>query len=68
MSWSGVDLNGIPVPDGDYQLLIEVTEDDKEPGDFSTFRFTKGPMAFDRDESPTIDLLQAVHLTWTVSP
>jgi len=68
VSWSGVDLNGVPVPDGDYQLLIEVTEDDKEPGDFSTFRFTKGPMAFDRDETPTIDLLQAVHLTWTVTP
>lgn len=66
--WSGVDLNGTPVPDGDYQLLIEVTEDDKEPGDFSSFPFTKGPEAFDRAETPTIDLLQAVQLTWTVAP
>lgn len=62
--WTGVDLNGNPMPDGEYQLYIEVTETDKDPGDFQVIRFTKGPTAFDRVESAAIDGLSTINLAW----
>ena len=43
--WKGFDLDEKPVPDGTYKLFIEVTETDKEPGEFATFEFDKGPVA-----------------------
>ncbi len=67
-TWTGVDLNNVAVADGEYQLLIEVTETDKEPGEFQAFPFTKGPTAFDRDESPAIGGLATLHVTWMPMP
>lgn len=46
VTWNGLDLDAKPVPDGDYVLFVEVTESDKEPGELSSFSFTKGPTGF----------------------
>lgn len=69
--WTGVDLNGVPMPDGEYRLYIEVTETDKEPGELDVFTFTKGPTAIPLMLSPTIDGLDPdvpVLITWTPTP
>lgn len=43
-TWKGFDLDGKPVPDGTYQLYIEVTESDREPtSEFVRVDFEKGP-------------------------
>ena len=58
-----------PVADGQYKLLIEVTESDKEPGELSEFMFDKGPTPY-VIEAP-VDFegpLAQVTLTWTVMP
>jgi len=43
--WKGLDFEGMPVPDGNYVLYVEVTESDKEPGEFASWMFVKGPAA-----------------------
>jgi hypothetical protein len=45
-TWNGLDLDGKPVLDGDYVLYVEVTESDKEPGELTSFPFTRGPLPF----------------------
>lgn len=67
-TWSGVDLNGNAMPDGEYVLLIEVTETDKEPGELDMFRFTKGAAVFDQELAPTIEGLASAHVTWMPRP
>ena len=65
VGWKGLDLDGMPVPDGPYTLYIEVTESDKEVGEVATFEVTKGPEAFDIDAPVDFEgLLEAVQLTW----
>jgi hypothetical protein len=67
--WSGVDFAGNPMPDGAYELFIEVTESDKEPGDFAAFELQKGPMAFSVDEPVAFDgPLQQVTVAWSPAP
>lgn len=64
--WNGLDLNGNPVPDGNYNVLIEVTEED-DNSFLSTFPFVKGPEAF--SVQPGInagDPLLTVSLSWSV--
>jgi hypothetical protein len=39
--WNGLDFEEKPVPDGPYKLFIEVTETDKDPGEFGMFDFMK---------------------------
>lgn len=64
--WKGDDFMGNPVADGMYKLFIEVTESDKEPGELTTFDFTKGPMAFMTDEPVDVEgPLLSVKLAWT---
>ena len=66
-TWSGRDFEDKPVPDGPYQLFIEVTESDKEPGELSEFAFDKGPTPFAIDEAVDFEgPLLSVHLGWTV--
>jgi len=67
-TWTGVDLNGTAMPDGDYRLYIEVTETDKSPGELDVFTFTKGPTAFPLTTAPSIGGLSAVTGGWTPTP
>ncbi len=65
--WNGVDFAGDPVPDGPYKLFIEVTESDKEPGDFVTFDFDKGPSSWSLMPAVAFDgPLQEITLAWNV--
>jgi len=66
--WKGLDLDKLPVPDGNYRLFIEVTESDKEPGEYATFDFVKSPLAF-RGEVPVPaeGLLDRVSIAWELS-
>jgi hypothetical protein len=41
VSWDFTDVNRQPVPNGAYQLIIEVT-DSNRPGQWVTVPFTKG--------------------------
>jgi hypothetical protein len=63
--WNGLDLSGEEVADGAYKLFIEVTESDKEPGDFATFDFTKGDMAHAMEAQVAFDgPLARVAIAW----
>jgi hypothetical protein len=43
-TWNLKDSNGAVAPDGDYEIFIEVTDQDF-PGDSTSIKFTKGPKA-----------------------
>lgn len=53
--WTGVDFEGKPVADGAYKLYIEVTESDKEPGEFAAFDFMKGEAPYSMPAAVAID-------------
>jgi hypothetical protein len=66
--WSGVDFGGKPVPDATYKLFIEVTESDKEPGEFAVFDIVKGPLPFSMDAPVDFEgSLKQVTLSWEVA-
>jgi hypothetical protein len=60
VSWSGVDFEGFPVPDGPF---IEVTETDIEPGEYEEFDFVKGPAS--SVDAPVAGIaLDSVKIEW----
>lgn len=64
-TWKGLDMDGMPVPDGPYVLFVEVTESDKEPGVVATYDFDKGPTAFSGERSVAVDgALESISLAW----
>lgn len=66
--WKGLDLDKLPAPDGSYRLFIEVAESDKEPGEYATFDFVKGPIAFSGDVPVAAEgLLERVSIAWELS-
>ena len=42
-TWNLTDVNGNKVPDGDYTVYIEVTDQETKPGAWTSITFTKGP-------------------------
>jgi hypothetical protein len=53
------------VADGDYKLVIEVTESDKEPGEITTFDFQKGPMPYEQELAVPFEApIERASLTW----
>jgi hypothetical protein len=67
--WNGLDFEGKPVPDGPYRLFIEVTETDKDPGEFAMFEFMKTATPYMMElpvsaEGP----LERVKIDWGMKP
>jgi hypothetical protein len=63
--WSGRDFEEKPVADGMYKLFIEVTETDKDPGEFATFDFMKGPAPYEMDLAvPAEGPITSVKIAW----
>ena len=66
--WSGLDFEGKAAADGAYQLFIEVTETDKEPGELNAFDFQKGPAPFSVEAPVAVDgPLQQVTIGWELA-
>lgn len=67
LSWTGLDFEGKGVPDGDYQLFIEMTETDLEPGQLNVFGIIKGPSSYTMPlQVPLEAPLTQVTATWAV--
>lgn len=66
VAWNAHDFEDKPIPDGKYKLYIELTESDEdEPGEYATFEFEKGPIAFGpRMEAVPDGPLKTVTLGW----
>lgn len=67
LSWTGVDFDGKPIPDGMYNLFIEVTETDKQPGELYMFGFDKAGEAYNR-EVGVDGYLVTLSLDWNPDP
>jgi hypothetical protein len=67
LTWTGLDFEGKPVPDGSYQLFIEMTETDLEPGQLTLFGIQKGPTSYVLPlQVPVEAPLVQVTATWAV--
>lgn len=67
--WNGLDLDGNAVADGLYKLFIEVTETDKDPGEFVSYDFMKGGTPYGMElPVPFEGPLAHVHIEWTPMP
>ena len=67
--WNGVDFEGKPVADGPYKLFIEMTETDKDPGEFVTFDFMKTATAYGMELSvPFEGPLESARIDWAPMP
>jgi hypothetical protein len=67
LEWTGLDFESKSVPDGDYQLFIEMTETDLEPGELTVFGIVKGPTSYTMPlQVPAEAPLVQVTATWAV--
>jgi hypothetical protein len=59
VTWDMQDATGKVVPDGKYNVVIEVTEDNRTPGAYAAVEFEKGPapqMVMAPDKAPYASL------------
>jgi hypothetical protein len=67
--WNGLDFEEKPVPDGPYKLFIEVTETDKDPGEFAMFDFMKSAAPY--EQSLPVDAegpIESATISWALMP
>lgn len=61
-TWNGTDVSGALVSDGTYRLRMELT-DKNGTGNFSTFTFTKGPVAENQTPS-NVPSFSNISINW----
>lgn len=65
-SWDGTDISGNVVPDGDYKVCIEFTEDEGS-GPYVSYTFNKSDQPLTLNPTNTTNF-QNVSITWTPTP
>jgi hypothetical protein len=62
--WNGTDYSGKQVPDGDYKVRMELT-DQNATGNTASFTFTKGPTARKLTPTDVLPSFSVITLDWT---